>query len=178
MSNKFVGAGKTFFQGFSKVFKGPSDTSGFSGGKRFATIGGVKPKSKLSEATQTFKQKIKAIDKGLDDGVKGFKKENPNRNVTDKDINKIRSDKKKELASKETKSFLRENKRKGGRIGFKKGTGRSGVPAMDIKTKISLAKKKKNKSKFPDVSGDGKITKKDILMARGVIPKPKNKKVI
>jgi len=27
---------------------------------------------------------------------------------------------------------------------------------------------KKNK-KFPDLSGDGKITKKDILMARGVI---------
>jgi len=66
--------------------------------------------------------------------------------------------------------------KKGGRIGFNKGTGRTGVPAMDIKSKI--AKKKKNKGKFPDVSGDGKITKKDVLMARGVIPKPKNKKVI
>ena len=32
-------------------------------------------------------------------------------------------------------------------------------------------KKKKKKSKFPDHSGDGKITKKDILMAKGVIPK-------
>ena len=31
--------------------------------------------------------------------------------------------------------------------------------------------KKKKKSKFPDHSGDGKITKKDILMAKGVIPK-------
>ncbi len=30
---------------------------------------------------------------------------------------------------------------------------------------------KKKKKSFPDVSGDGKITKKDILMARGVIPK-------
>ena len=29
---------------------------------------------------------------------------------------------------------------------------------------------------FPDHSGDGTITKKDILMAKGVIPKPKNKK--
>ena len=28
---------------------------------------------------------------------------------------------------------------------------------------------------FPDHSGDGKITKKDILMAKGVIPKPKKK---
>ena len=31
--------------------------------------------------------------------------------------------------------------------------------------------KMKKKKSFPDVSGDGKITKKDILMARGVIPK-------
>ena len=38
-----------------------------------------------------------------------------------------------------------ENK-KGGRIGFSKGTGRTGVPAMDIKTKISLAKKKKKRT--------------------------------
>ena len=34
--------------------------------------------------------------------------------------------------------------------------------------------KMKKKKSFPDVSGDGKITKKDILMARGVIPKNKN----
>jgi hypothetical protein len=31
----------------------------------------------------------------------------------------------------------------------------------------------KKKKSFPDVSGDGKVTKKDILMARGVIPKKK-----
>ena len=43
--------------------------------------------------------------------------------------------------------------------------------------KGGLAKKKK---KFPDMSGDGKITMKDVLMARGVIPKNKKdkKKVI
>jgi len=40
---------------------------------------------------------------------------------------------------------------KGGRVGLKRGT-------------------------FPDHSGDGQITKKDILMAKGVIPKPKDKK--
>lgn len=27
--------------------------------------------------------------------------------------------------------------------------------------------------KFPDTSGDGKVTKKDILIAKGVIPKKK-----
>ena len=46
---------------------------------------------------------------------------------------------------------LPEKKAKGGRVGLKRGT-------------------------FPDYSGDGKTTMKDILMGRGVIPKPKNKK--
>jgi|9_EtaG_2_1085328.scaffolds.fasta_scaffold122438_1 hypothetical protein len=36
----------------------------------------------------------------------------------------------------------------------------------------------KKGSKFPDHSGDGKITQKDILMAKGVIPKKKNKKKV
>ena len=44
--------------------------------------------------------------------------------------------------------------------------------AYSMKKKGGKAKKK---SKFPDHSGDGKITKKDILMARGVIPKTKKK---
>ena len=43
-----------------------------------------------------------------------------------------------------------------------------------MKKKMKVKKKKKS---FPDMSGDGKITKKDILMARGVIPKPKNGKM-
>tara|TARA_E500000305_G_scaffold98617_1_gene90275 strand:- start:214 stop:528 length:315 start_codon:yes stop_codon:yes gene_type:complete len=34
----------------------------------------------------------------------------------------------------------------------------------------------KKKKKFPDLSGDGKITKKDILMAKGVIKKTKKGK--
>ena len=36
----------------------------------------------------------------------------------------------------------------------------------------------KKGSKFPDHSGDGKITQEDILMAKGVIPKKKNKKKV
>ena len=52
-----------------------------------------------------------------------------------------------------TEKILRKNKKDGGRMGLKKGGG-----------------------KFPDHSGDGKITQKDILMAKGVIPKTKNKK--
>jgi hypothetical protein len=34
----------------------------------------------------------------------------------------------------------------------------------------------KKKNSFPDMSGDGKVTKKDILMARGVIKKNKKEK--
>ena len=45
-----------------------------------------------------------------------------------------------------------------------------------IETKTGkMVKKKKNKKSFPDMSGDGKVTKKDILMARGVIKKGKKK---
>ena len=47
--------------------------------------------------------------------------------------------------------------------------------AMYAKGGSVKKKMKKKKSKFPDHSGDGKITKKDILMAKGVIPKTKKK---
>ena len=48
-----------------------------------------------------------------------------------------------------TEKILRKNRKDGGRMGLKKG------------------------SEFPDHSGDGKITQKDILMAKGVIlPSP------
>jgi hypothetical protein len=45
-----------------------------------------------------------------------------------------------------------------------------------VKRRINNEKKKnKSKKSFPDMSGDGKVTKKDILMARGVIKKTKKK---
>jgi hypothetical protein len=46
-------------------------------------------------------------------------------------------------------------------------------PEMPKKAKGGSVKKKK---KFPDLSGDGKVTKKDILMAKGVIKKKPKKK--
>ena len=42
--------------------------------------------------------------------------------------------------------------------------------------KVTGSKKlPKKKGKFPDHSGDGKITQRDILMAKGIIPKKKMK---
>jgi|TARA_S200000501_G_scaffold118261_1_gene111033 hypothetical protein len=55
---------------------------------------------------------------------------------------------------------------------------RMGKQAMTSDAAYSMMKKggkAKKKSKFPDHSGDGKITKKDILMAKGIIPKTKKK---
>lgn len=37
-------------------------------------------------------------------------------------------------------------------------------------------KKKTTKKKFPDMNKDGKVTKADILMGRGILKKTKKKK--
>jgi len=77
------------------------------------------------------------------------------------------------MVGKETKSFLREKKRKGGRIGFKKGTGRSGVPAIDIKSTPTKKLSEKQK-RIARLAGDPrKIDKPDFAKLRN-----KNKKVI
>ena len=64
-------------------------------------------------------------------------------------LKKFRKNSKKNLDS---ISKIYKGKKDGGRMGLKRGGG-----------------------KFPDHSGDGKITQKDILMAKGVIPKTKSK---
>tara|TARA_R110002020_G_scaffold221527_3_gene429656 strand:+ start:8196 stop:8519 length:324 start_codon:yes stop_codon:yes gene_type:complete len=43
--------------------------------------------------------------------------------------------------------------------------------SVDNKKKGGQMKKKKKKKSFPDMDGDGKVTKKDILIGRGVIKK-------
>ena len=49
----------------------------------------------------------------------------------------------------------------------------------DLKAKGGPVDKKKKKKKFPDLTGDGKVTFADILKGRGVINgKKKKKKVI
>lgn len=55
------------------------------------------------------------------------------------------------------------------------------IKGVGLKQELaSRARKRKRKvskmKKFPDYSGDGKVTKKDILMGRGVIPKNRSKK--
>jgi hypothetical protein len=55
--------------------------------------------------------------------------------------------------------------------GMKKGPKNKLEGDKMTKGKDKLKSKSKTKEKFPDLSGDGKVTRKDILMARGVIKK-------
>jgi hypothetical protein len=95
--------------------------------------------------------------------------------------------------------YDRDNKAKGGRIGYKKGTPNpfarksklkkiqeafkvtpSFMTVKKEKPKKRLMAKKgspdpKKKKKFPDLTGDGKVTFADILKGRGVINGKKNK---
>ena len=52
----------------------------------------------------------------------------------------------------------------------------SGTMLRGMGPTTRAAKGGRMKKKFPDLSGDGKVTKKDILMARGVIKKKPMKK--
>ena len=240
MPNKFVGAGKQFFKGFSKVFKGPSDKSGFSGGKRFATIGGVKPKPGVTRKSDQIKKSNRLI-RDLEKTMK-------------KDMSpqmKARGEKLKKEVQKTQKEIYRTRKAMGGVAGIinklrgreekkkpkseeeiKKITSSDAYKKADFKTKTKMlggnvstrkemeekikkqkpnikeqiapkskmdrlkqlreelgkktggivGKKKKNrgmvgkgKKKFPDLTGDGKVTQADILKGRGVINGKKKK---
>jgi len=150
MSNKFVGAKKTFFDGFSKIFKGPQDKG------RVATIGGIKPDVK----NPLQKKKIKLL-KDLGSTQRKYPET----------FEKTGGDKlKKEVLAAKTS---RPKKKKGGRIGFKKGTGKSGVPAMDIKSTPTKKLSEKQK-RIARLAGDPrKIDKPDFAKLKN-----RNKKVI
>ena len=71
----------------------------------------------------------------------------------------------------------------GKRMGYKKGTGlikKSNVQKIKetFGPKKNNPKMSKAKKKFPDLTGDGKVTFADILKGRGVINGKKNKRII
>ena len=136
------------------------------GKKIFDTITSVSPKvnkTKLDEAKSKLAktiQKTKASGAKLDQTrfeIKNklpitFGRTNKKTMSNTERAQKAEFRKKEKKQENKTKHFYApENFNKGGRVGLKRGT-------------------------FPDHSGDGKITKKDILMAKGVIPKPKKSK--
>ena len=113
---------------------------------------------------------IKSISPSLGlDKTKEFKKklELKNRNKSSKDMFK-----------------KTQNKAKGGRVGLKRGTGLMQKKSNIQKIKETFGPKKNNpkmskaKKKFPDLTGDGKVTFADVLKGRGVINGKNKKKVI
>ena len=118
----------------------------------------------------TFKPKTKKPKIGGTEKSDQIKKSNKILKELDKTMQKnltpklqAQGEKLKKEVKETQKKIYKTDFKKGGRAGFKKGS------------KDPVGKKK---SKFPDFSGDGEVTQKDILMAKGVIPKPKNKKKV
>ena len=177
--SKFVTA-KQFFKGFSKAFEGPQH------GGKVATIGGVKPnvaktkKEKVLRDLKITKQKVKGVTAKLKQIQ--FERANPQKRFSTG----------KELEQQEyfNKGKGREKKMGGGMMGRRFGM-KSGTP-FKKKTNVEKiketfgVKKKDNKQrmqakngskkKFPDLTGDGKVTFADILKGRGVINGKKKKK--
>ena len=138
------------------------------GKKIFDTITSVSPKVNKTKKDEIKSKLAKTIQKTKASGAKldqtRFEIENKMPLTFGKSSKKTMSNTekaqkaafKKEDKKQENKTrvfIAPKNFNKGGRVGLKRGGG-----------------------KFPDFSGDGKTTMKDILMARGVIPKPKDKK--
>ena len=134
------------FQGFVKAFTAAAKP-GVKGNP--TTIIGVAPSKNIKKFQKQKEKIIKMTDK-YKSAVNDPEVKKKMSSGTSETLSKISKIYKGEPITKKVKKV--EKKAKGGRMGLKKGGG-----------------------KFPDHSGDGKITQKDILMAKGVIPKTKSK---
>ena len=129
------------------------------------------------------RSEFEKVVKGTDDALAGLSKEQKVDVKSKGGIKKTVSKISKIIDDAEKKGLdMTEKKAKGGRVGLKRGTGLMSRKSNIQKIKETFGPKQKpqsrmtgKKKKFPDMSGDGKITKKDILIARGVIPKPKKR---
>ena len=141
-----------------------------TGGKKvFDTIKSVKPNVPLTKADKVKRDLRLAKQKSKTSQVK-----------LDNTIFRIEQQKKRLEDMQKTKSQTqtrpgKQNLAKGGRVEYKKGTGLMKKKSNVEKIKETFATKKdtqsrmtKKKKKFPDLTGDGKVTFADILKGRGV----------
>ena len=117
-------------------------------------------------ADKSKKLKEKLLEKRFQDDLKKFKKEKRFKDLTPQQKKEL-LDKIKKREGKLTNPYLFFNKLGQPYMEAKDG----GLAAATAKLKAQGLKK----GGFPDLSGDGKVTMKDILMGRGVIKKPKKK---
>ena len=121
---------------------------------------------------------LKELRRIKDEGFKSVDDQTKGTNVSNQKKSEI-----KKSFSKKVSDIFSEKKAKGGRIGYKRGTGLKRKSNVE-KIKETFGPKQKTQSKmtgkkkFPDLTGDGKVTFADILKGRGVINGKKKKKVI
>jgi len=169
----------------------------FVGSTIYNVIKSVKPNvpdTKIGKKIRDLKletQKLKGAGKKLDQTAFEIKNKLP---ITfKKSTKKTESNKEayKRIQGENTKAIksmiddaFKEKKAKGGRVGLKRGTGLMKKKSNVQKIKETFGPKQKpqsrmtGKKKFPDLTGDGKVTFADILKGRGVINGKKKKKVI
>ena len=151
MTNKYVGAAqfvKNLITGGKKSGDGKAIKS-FKPGTKFEGI--PKYQKEIIKARSNVQKSFKPINEGIANETRQLRQKL--QGMRGERITQSGISKGKDVTPGiyESKKKI-EKKAKGGRVGLKGG------------------------SDFPDYSGDGKTTMKDILMGRGVIPKPKNKK--
>jgi len=122
--------GKMFFDGVSKVFEGPNNAGNLKSATRVATIGGIKAKAKLSQATKKFKAKLAGMEEGIKKAAKNFKGK-----LDDKQVKSVAKEIKSKNKSKIIKEYLREPKMEGGMM---RKNFRVGGPATKPKTKSAV----------------------------------------
>ena len=137
---------------------------------------------KIAKNLTRRRSEFEKISKGVDDALKPL---TPEQKVTAKSKGNIKKTVKKIsdlIDSAEKKGLdMTEKKAKGGRVGLRFGTKKK---SNIQKIKETFGPKEKpqsrmtRKKKFPDLTGDGKVTFADILKGRGVINGKKKKKVI
>jgi hypothetical protein len=150
MTNKYVGAAqfvKNLITGGKKSGDGKAIKS-FKPGTKFEGI--PKYQKEIIKARSEVQKKFQPINEGIANQTKQLRQ--TLQGMRGERITQSGISKGKDVTPGiyESKKKI-QKKAKGGRVGLKGGS-------------------------FPDLSGDGKTTMKDILMGRGVIPKPKNKK--
>ena len=82
----------------------------------YKAIKSVRPKTKMSDATKKFKEKVEATKKAIKKGTDDFKKQTPNRVISDKQIKTIQREQTEKSNKKTRKEYLRTPKLFGGRI--------------------------------------------------------------
>ena len=133
----------------------------------YKAIKSVRPKTKVSDATKKFKAKVEATKKAIKKGTDDFKKENPNRAITDKQIKTVQREQTEKSNKKTRKEFLREKKAVGGIAKQikknpqqqRRGEGQKGKP-----------------SKLLIVIDDGKLETRERKMGGGMMGRPMYKK--